>query len=60
MKLHKVVVWHKRKLYYVLGTYFRLNATWIGDGLSKTYLDTTKLQERLKECTLVQKQQTIN
>ena len=56
MRLHKVMVWHKRKLYYILGTYFRLNATWIGYGLTKTYLDTSKLQERLKECTLVQKQ----
>lgn len=56
MKLHKVMVWSKRNLYYIVDTYFRLNATWIGGGMSKTYLDTTQLQERLTECSLVQKQ----
>ena len=56
MKLHKVMVWHKRKFYYIVGSYFRLNTHWCGDGLAETYLDTTMLQERLKECTLVQKQ----
>ena len=56
MKLHKVMVWHKRKFYYIVGSHFRLNMTKFGDGLAKAYLNTTMLQERLKECTLVQKQ----
>lgn len=58
MKLYKVLLWKKRKLYYIVGSCFRLSA--IGyksvDGLAKTYLDTAKLQERLTECSLVQKQ----
>ena len=57
MRLNKVMLWHKRKLYYIVGSNFKLNKTRFGnDGLAKTYLDTTKLQERLTECSLVQKQ----
>ena len=56
MKLHKVMLWHKRKFYYIVGSHFRLNTHWCGNGLAETYLDTTKLQERLTEYSLVQKQ----
>ena len=52
------MVWRKRKIYYIAGSYFKLSATGYGygDGLSKTYLDTVKLQQRLTECSLVEKQ----
>ena len=58
MKIYKVMVWSKRNLYYIVGSHFRLSATGYryGDGLSKTYLNPVRLQERLTECSLVQKQ----
>ena len=56
MKLHKVMVWHKRRFYYIVSSNFRLYMTKFGDGLAKTRLDATMLQERLTECSLVQKQ----
>ena len=58
MKIHKVLVWQKRKIYYIAGSLFKLSATGYryADGLSKTSLAPVKLQKRLTECSLVQKQ----
>ena len=56
MKLHKVTLWNKREMYYVLHSKYVLDIA-SHYGLRVSYLGSGEsLQDRLKECTLVHKQ----
>ena len=57
MKLHKVTSWKKRKMYYVLDSKLVLDMTGLKPDLRVSYLGSGKsLQDRLKNCSLLQKQ----
>ena len=57
MKLHKVALWNKRKMYYVLDSKLVLDMTGLKPDLRISYLGSGKsLQDRLKNCSLLQKQ----
>ena len=56
MKLHKVALWNKRKMYYVLNSKYVLDIE-SHYGLQVSYLGSEEsLQDRLKNCSLLQKQ----
>lgn len=56
MKLHKVALWNKREMYYVLNSKYVLDIA-SRYGLRVSYLGSGKdLQDRLKNCSLLQKQ----
>lgn len=57
MKLHKVALWKQRKMYYVLDSKYVLDMAGLEQGLRTTFLGTEdKLQDRIKNCNLIQKQ----
>ena len=57
MKLHKVALWKKRIMYYILDSNLVLNMVGIDIGLRISFLDSEeKLNDRMKQCNLVQKQ----
>ena len=56
MKLHKVALWNKRKMYYVLDSKYVL-AIASHSGLRVSYLSPgEEFQNRIKNCSLLQKQ----
>lgn len=56
MKLHKVALWNKRKMYYILNSIYVLDLTLEYD-LRVSYMSTKdKLETRLQDCTIVHKQ----
>ena len=57
MKLHKVALWGKRKMYYILDSRLVLDMTGLKPDLRISYLSSGEsLQDRLKNCSLLQKQ----
>ena len=57
MKLHKVALWKERKMYYVLDSKYVLDKTISDSGLRVSYLSSEeKFQDRIKNCSLLQKQ----
>lgn len=56
MKLHKVALWNKRKMYYIIDSIYVLDLL-LKEGIRVSYMNTKdKLQNRLQDCTIVQKQ----
>ena len=56
MKLHKVALWNERKMYYVLNSKYVLDIA-SHSGLRVSYLSSEEeFQDRLKNCSLLQKQ----
>lgn len=56
MKLHKVALWNKREMYYVLHSKYVLDIA-SRYGLRVSYLGSGEsLRDRLKNCSLLQKQ----
>ena len=56
MKLHKVALWNKREMYYVLNSKYVLDIA-SHYGLRVSYLGLGEsLQDRIKNCSLLQKQ----
>ena len=57
MKLHKVALWNIREMYYILHSKLVLDMTGLKPDLRISYLGSGKsLQDRLKNCSLLQKQ----
>ena len=57
MKLHKVALWNKREMYYVLNSKYVLDIA-SHYGLRVSYLGSGEsLQDRIKNCSLLQKLQ---
>lgn len=57
MKLHKVALWNTREMYYILNSKLVLNMTGLKPDLRVSYLGSGEnLQDRLKNCSLLQKQ----
>ena len=56
MKLHKVALWNKREMYYVLHSKYVLDIA-SRYGLRVSYLSSEEnFQGRIKNCSLLQKQ----
>ena len=57
MNMYKVALWKKRKMYYILDSKLVLDMTGLKPDLRISYLGLGKsLQDRLKNCSLMQKQ----
>ena len=56
MKLHKVALWNKREMYYVLNSKYVLDIA-SHTGLRVSWLSSEeKFQDRIKKCSLLRKQ----